>query len=414
MIFELDLFGNIYYMGKKKLKKSVVISIAVICATAASGVGYRVYALENKRKREAEKQRVISELECTLNGDGILEYGKETVDSLTLVTVSDDADDGQKITVTAAPVEIDRSVVGTQKVIYTLSTVDAYNDEVSKKFEKAIEVKDTQAPAISLSQDSVTLEYGSSFDPNSVVSSVQDPVDGDLEKVDQEPETPDVSGNGWYTVTSDVDTSVPGEYSVTVHAVDKNGNAAEDKHAAVTVQDKVSTASSLQSSQAVTSNASPAGSTDTFSVSTPGDTGNATLNSLADDILSGIINDSMSDREKCYAIYQWTENHIRYTGGSDHSDWVSGGITALSTRRGDCYAFYSGGRSLLTRAGFQTMEMKFPNNGHYWVKVYIDGSWLNWDATTGWGTERFLWTDDQLHNYSYYNASSGETIYYYF
>ena len=142
-----------------------------------------------------------------------------------------------------------------------------------------------------------------------------------------------------------------------------------------------------------------------FQTAECGDTGNEELNQLCDDILINIVSEDMSGREKAYAVYTWVAGNIKYRGISDTGDWVAGAKTALSKRRGNCYAFYSASRALLTRLGFENIEAKSYTEGHYWNMVKVDGSWWHFDTTTGWGTERFLWTSDQLLNYTYRKLS---------
>lgn len=135
------------------------------------------------------------------------------------------------------------------------------------------------------------------------------------------------------------------------------------------------------------------------------DTGNEELNQLCDDILINIVGDDMSEREKAYAVYTWVTGNIKYRGISDTGDWIAGAKTALSKRSGNCYAFYSASRALLTRLGFENIEAISYTEGHYWNMVKVDGSWWHFDTTTGWGTQRFLWTSEQLLNYTYRNLA---------
>lgn len=142
------------------------------------------------------------------------------------------------------------------------------------------------------------------------------------------------------------------------------------------------------------------------------DTGNSKLNSLCDNVLKSIVNNNMSDREKAYAVYSWVEKNIRYSGVSDMSNWKTGGVTALSTKKGNCYAYYSASRALLTRLGFETIEISEEDKSHYWNLVKVNGSWYHFDTTSGWGTQRFLWTDSQMSSYEYYNKNLGRNISY--
>ncbi len=72
-----------------------------------------------------------------------------------------------------------------------------------------------------MASDSVTITEGDSFDPYANVSSVTDPVDGALGRVDAKP---DSDGDGWYTIEGDYDAWKEGVYFLTVVACDRNGN----------------------------------------------------------------------------------------------------------------------------------------------------------------------------------------------
>lgn len=137
------------------------------------------------------------------------------------------------------------------------------------------------------------------------------------------------------------------------------------------------------------------------------DTGNASLNQLCDGIVYSIANDSMSEREKARAVYDWVENNIRYSGTTPITDWITGGISTLNSRKGNCFGFYSVSASLLTRLGIENMEIHEEDDSHFWNLVKVDGAWYHFDTTKGWGTERFLWTDAQMDAYEYDNGTYG-------
>lgn len=407
-------------MKKLKKKPAIILTCAVVALAIGGGTtAVASYNRTNNLKKEAY-QKAERALKVSLKDNaGTIEYAVNgSVNPLDLIKAQDEngsssSKGSDTLKVSCNPKTIDPGRIGTYKVVFTASSKDHYNQKVEKKFTENFTVEDKQAPVVNLTGDSVTLENGKDFDPASVIAAVNDPVDGDLEKVDAEPEkvkksekdTGPVYEKGWYTVSSNVDNSREGDYTVSVHACDRNGNVSDQS-----VPVHVNAAMAAPAPVSQTPAAAPVANAGTSNAS-PGDTGNATLNSLCDNVLGSITNNSMDDYSRCYAIYQWTENNIRYTGGSSHADWVSGAITALSTRRGDCYAFYSAGRALLTRAGFSCQQANI-GDAHYWVKVLYNGQWLNWDATTGWGAERFLYTDDQLRAYRYYNAHYGGTLTY--
>ncbi len=142
------------------------------------------------------------------------------------------------------------------------------------------------------------------------------------------------------------------------------------------------------------------------------DLGNEQLNQLCDGLLASLVSPDKTPRDNAYNIYYWVENNITYHGSCDTSDWVKGAIEALSTYKGDCYAYATASYALLRRAGFDTILVHEDDLSHFWVMVKVDGVWRHFDATTGWGTERFLWTTEELLSYSYYNDSLGFTISY--
>ena len=91
------------------------------------------------------------------------------------------------------------------------------------------------------------------------------------------------------------------------------------------------------------------------------DTGDEKLNNQCDRVLDSIISDSMSEREKAYAIYTWVENNIRYSGNTAENGWVSGAKTTLASGKGNCYGYYSTSAALLTRAGFDNLQVNEPD-----------------------------------------------------
>lgn len=159
----------------------------------------------------------------------VLEYSGKTVDPLTLVTCANSNVD------VSAEGSIDLSRTGERAVTYRLSLGKASDERIL-----TFTVRDTKAPTVAFADEKVTVQQGGEFDPLANIVSVTDPVDGDLLRVDAEPEAiVPVSAaqgsashgdsaatyeSGWYLVSSTVDISVPGEYPVTVTAMDVHGN----------------------------------------------------------------------------------------------------------------------------------------------------------------------------------------------
>lgn len=120
---------------------------------------------------------------------------------------------------------------------------------------------------------------------------------------------------------------------------------------------------------------------------------------------SGTIWGSQMDaciRTAHQAIYNWVRGNIRYSGASATRDWVQEAYQGLRLRRGDCFTYYSVSQLLLSRAGIAGIEVvRSTDNHHYWNLVNIDGSWYHFDATPRRaGGYFFLWTDDQMEQYS--------------
>lgn len=127
------------------------------------------------------------------------------------------------------------------------------------------------------------------------------------------------------------------------------------------------------------------------------------LYKLADDVLDKILRDDMTDKEKLWAILIWTHDHVAYTGTSDKSDWRLEAARGIKQGSGDCFTTYSTSRVLLTRAGFESIEVTRVDGTHYWNLVKYDGNWYHFDSVRhryGSPKERFLKTDAQVEEYS--------------
>ena len=142
------------------------------------------------------------------------------------------------------------------------------------------------------------------------------------------------------------------------------------------------------------------------------DTGDAELNALCDEVLNELVDSSMTEREAAYKVYCWVESKIKYKGDTEMVDWVAIAKEGLVTYRGNCFAYYSVSRALLTRLGYENVMATSYNNTHYWNMVKVDGNWWHWDTTNGWGTQRFLWTSEQLLAYKKWNAAGTDYICY--
>lgn len=128
-----------------------------------------------------------------------------------------------------------------------------------------------------------------------------------------------------------------------------------------------------------------------------------TVSDMADTILEGIVNDSMTDRQKAEAIYAWVRGSFTYSGHAATRDWVQEAYNGFRRRHGDCFTYYSVSAALLTRCGIPCIEVvRYTDNGHYWNLIRLsDDKWYHFDTTPRKQGGYFcLWTDEQMLNYS--------------
>ena len=198
-------------------KKPLFLWILTIAAACVIGFGTMYYELYAKQRKESY-QRVYDALTLTFqeNTPGVFEYSPGKLQLISYVASSNG-------TVSVSPETVDLKTLGTTKAVYTVSQTDEYGQNVRKTFERTFQVEDNRPPMIDV-PSSVTVKPGDRFEPGAWIESVADPVDGELH---YEAEKPQNSGNGWYTVTHNVDTSQEGSYMMTITACDRNGNTAE-------------------------------------------------------------------------------------------------------------------------------------------------------------------------------------------
>ncbi len=138
------------------------------------------------------------------------------------------------------------------------------------------------------------------------------------------------------------------------------------------------------------------------------------LNDLIDPILSHIISDSMSTKQKLRAIYDYVYENIAYVSTSDKSSWVRAAYNGLVNRDGDCFTYFALSKAMMERLGIENMDIErlpevvaMVNERHYWSLVNIgsktEPKWYHFDACNIknaphlWG---FLVTDLQLMQFN--------------
>ena len=126
--------------------------------------------------------------------------------------------------------DITTTKVGLQELVLVVS-----KGNVSKEIPITVEVKDTIAPEIIIKEESIQIDKGYEYDLLSNIERVYDNVDGDItykncDEIDE-------NDSNYFTISSDFNYNVSGEYTITIYAVDKNGNETNDSYK-VTVVDK--------------------------------------------------------------------------------------------------------------------------------------------------------------------------------
>ena len=121
---------------------------------------------------------------------------------------------------------IDTSNVGYQQIEYKMKATDKYKQTAEKERSVLYLIKDTKAPVIRLSGEEDTIYDDQTFDLDSIVKSVKDPVDGKIKKVKKLKD-----GESGYIVETDYEKGVSaGDYTYTVKAQDQHGNTAEKSY----------------------------------------------------------------------------------------------------------------------------------------------------------------------------------------
>lgn len=114
---------------------------------------------------------------------------------------------------------IDTSNSGNYGVKLIATTTDSYGEEATKEYTINFKVADTIKPEIKIKEETITLDFGATYDPLSNIETITDNIDGNLEKSDNLSK-----GKSGYTLTTKLDTSTAGEYVVTINAKDSADN----------------------------------------------------------------------------------------------------------------------------------------------------------------------------------------------
>ena len=136
-----------------------------------------------------------------------------------------------------------------------------------------------------------------------------------------------------------------------------------------------------------------------------------TIYAMADELLLGIVTDTMTDREKVQAIYRYMHLNFAYLNYADKTDALQAAYLMMTNRGGDCYSYFALSKLFFDRLGIPNInvvriENPYRRSKHYWSLVSVDGgeTYYHFDctprSTTANGTRNFcLVTDAYLVEY---------------
>ncbi|WP_438315502.1 transglutaminase domain-containing protein [Sporosarcina sp. FA9] len=111
-------------------------------------------------------------------------------------------------------------------------------------------------------------------------------------------------------------------------------------------------------------------------------------------IANDLIKDTMSDREKAKAVYEYTAKTISYDVEklkNDAFDWDDSALKVLNLKTGVCQDYAYLAIAILRAGGMEaryiagTAGSGFNHARHAWVEVKVDNEWLTMDPTWGSG-----------------------------
>ena len=226
---------------QKTYKDTLILLILFINITC----GYIQYKSYKTNISEREKSHTLAQQGLSLRTiqGPMLEYAiDQAISVFDFVEGYSSTIDSAEIIVISDTDYIDTSVVGTKQVNFMLVSYDEYGEKVSKECRRLFYVRDTVIPTIYLTEKSLVITVGDSWNPEDNIKSVSDKIDGELKRISKseipirlnedisEPEqgVTQFYNHGWYYLDSDIDLNKPGSYTVSITACDKNGNTVTD------------------------------------------------------------------------------------------------------------------------------------------------------------------------------------------
>ncbi len=129
----------------------------------------------------------------------------------------------------------------------------------------------------------------------------------------------------------------------------------------------------------------------------------------ANQVLSEIMTEGMSEREKAEAIFNWVNKNVRFINFSEKGNFIRGAYEGLFLNKGDCFVYAATSEYLLSLAEIQNIGIKKITDDpvHYWNLVYMEDGWYHFDACPNKKNQKlFLYTDAELEQYSQSNDNS--------
>lgn len=151
------------------------------------------------------RNEIYRSIKVTNLASSVIEYGSANYNIKKLIKTN-----GKIVSIKN---DIDAYELGKQKV-----SVVVAKGSIEKEIDVSIEVIDTNAPVIDISQDNISITQGDELNLLDNIS-VYDKIDGFINYSEEKV-------NGTYTINTNLDRNTVGAYDVAVLAVDKNGNEA--------------------------------------------------------------------------------------------------------------------------------------------------------------------------------------------
>ena len=190
----------------------------------------------------------------------------------------------------------------------------------------------------------------------------------DIEVVDDKDDSPTLEVD-----SSGVNVDKRGTYTLKYIATDKAGNVAEATTTVHVVSAKITEATE------------------------------ETVYGKADEILSEIITDGMTQLQQARAVFDWVVNNITYSETAGIDDVLSAAYKGMYYHVGDCTVKQRTAEVMLNRLGIKNMEIEKirDTRGHNWLLIDVGEGWYHYDPNLQLdGTLIFYWHDADLWEYS--------------